>query len=76
MKIKDEELLIKMAFRYALGRRTYVVQYIVGIILDNWDEFDSARQEQFKREIFEHEKLYGLGDYCDRNEWYKITNHE
>jgi hypothetical protein len=76
-KIKDKELLIMMAFRYALGRRTYVVSYIVGIILDNWDQFDDSRKKQFKSEILEHERLYdNLGHDCDKQQWYKIVNKE
>jgi hypothetical protein len=77
IKIKDKELLIMMAFRYALGGRTYAVSYIVGIILDNWDKFDDSRKEQFKREILEHERLYdNLGDDCDKQQWYKIVKKE
>ena len=76
MKItKDYELLLMMAFRYALGCRTYAVSFIVKEILDNWDNFSEARQQQFKREIEEHERLYdGLGHDCDKGEWHKILN--
>jgi len=75
MKIKDEQLLVMMAFRYALGRKTYVVSNIVDLILDSWDEFSRQRQDQLKREILEHEELYGnLGHECDKKCWYKIVN--
>ena len=70
---EDYGLLLMMAFRYALGRKTYVVQFIVGEILDNWDNFSKERQEQFKKEILEHAELYGnLGHDMDEREWYKI----
>lgn len=72
---RDYELMLMMAFRYALGRRTYVVSYIVDEILTNWENLDKSRQEQIKREIIEHEEMFNsLGDDCDKSEWYKIIN--
>lgn len=73
-KITDDyQLLLMMAFRYALGRRTYVVSFIVKEILDNWGVFSDSRKAQFKKEINEHLELYGnLGDDIDVSEWNKI----
>ena len=70
---KDYELLLMMAFRYALGRRTYVVSYIVDELLANWHNFSAERREQFKREIREHKELFGnLGHDMDEQQWNKI----
>lgn len=71
----DYELMLMMAFRYALGRQTYVVHFIVENILDNWDVFSDARKRQFKREINEHKEIFGnLGHDMDEAEWNKILN--
>jgi|JTFP01.1.fsa_nt_gb hypothetical protein len=74
---EDDELVLFCAFRYALGRRTYVVSAIVEIILENWEKFSPERQEQFKKEILEHKKLCGdLGDACDEDSWNRILQKD
>jgi len=77
LKLPNEDLLLLMAFRYALGRKTYVVSYIVNIILNNWDAIEPHRRSLIKDEITEHKKLWGdLGHNCDEREWNKILNKQ
>lgn len=77
IQIKDPELILSCAFRYALGRRTYVVSAVVDDILSNWNEIHSSTKERFKKEIIEHKNLYGdLGMSCDEAEWNIILNKE
>lgn len=69
----EQDILICCAFRYALGRRTYVVSAIVDYILKNWENFSPYRQEMFQKEIIDYEKAYGnLGQSVDKEQWYKI----
>lgn len=59
-------------FRYALGRRTYVVSDTVGILLNNWDNFHEHDKQLCVKEIkhaIEHELA---GDKCDVRQWQKI----
>jgi hypothetical protein len=73
----DDELVLFCAFRYALGRRTYVVSAISDLILENWEKFSSEKQEQFKKEILEHRELCGdLGDDCDEASWNRILHKD
>ena len=73
MKIFDKDLILICAFRYALGRRTYVVGTVVDEIVNNWDLLSLRSQALYQREIKEHEKQYGnLGMDMDKEQWYKI----
>lgn len=74
-KISNFELTLGCAFRYALGRRTYVVSHIVDEILNNWEELSKPFKERVVREIIEHKEEYKtLGDSCDESDWMKIVN--
>lgn len=71
----DKEILISCAFRYALGRRTYVVGSVVETILANWDHLSSQTKVRFVQEIREHKKQWGdVGMECDEREWQKIID--
>lgn len=68
----DQDILLFCAFRYALGRRTYVVSTIIEIILENWDNIPVNRQEMFKSEIREAISKNNAGSKYDVEEWGKI----
>jgi len=73
IEIKDRGLILMCAFRYALGRRTYVVSSVVDELIANWKNFDPSRREQYQREIKEHKDMFGnLGMDCDESEWNRI----
>lgn len=70
---EDERDVLIYAFRYALGRRTFASKTMSEVIIANWDKLSEFDKGLFKKEIREHEKLYGnLGDDCDRSSWYRI----
>ena len=74
-KISNFELTLGCAFRYALGRRTYVVSHVVDEILNNWEELSKSFKERTVKEIIEYKKDYKtLGDSCDETDWMKIVN--
>jgi len=74
MKIEndDDRLLYIAAFRYALGRRTYMPSVIVGKILEAWDEFTEHDKSLFKKEIQEAIERGCAGDECDIQAWRRI----
>ena len=72
-----DDVIIFSAFRYALGRRTYVVGVVVDYIIENWRKFSIHDQERFVKEIKEQEKEFDLGMDMDKREWYRIVQlHE
>lgn len=74
-KISDYELTLSCAFRYALGRSTYVVHHIATEILDNWKIITPSTLERFKKEILEYKKDNGhIGMECDEQIWMVIVN--
>lgn len=79
MKVEtlDDQITLSCAFRYALGRRTYVVSSVVETILDNWDNLPQNDKDRYKREIQDHLRELGdLGDKCDFEEWTKIISRD
>ena len=77
LKFREDRLVLLCAFRYALGRRTYVVSEMVHEIISNWDRIRTQDKEIIKRDINAHKELYGdLGDTCDEEEWNKILELE
>ena len=68
MKFKDPNLILMCAFRYALGRRTYIVSSVVEELILNWDYLEDLDKLFFKREIKENNNLSNI----DKEQWYKI----
>lgn len=72
--MKYDSLILICAFRYALGRRTYVVNTVCREILNNWYSIPPSDRELIVREILEHrEKFHTLGDQCDERDWMRIV---
>ena len=70
----DDTLMLLCAFRYALGRRTYIVSTVVDLVLHNWDNIPEHDKTLMKKEINEHKRMHGnIGDTMDENEWNKIS---
>jgi hypothetical protein len=72
----NQDILLFSAFRYALGRRTYVVGTIINIIKDNWDHISQPRREFFKKEIREAIERDMCGSKYDIENWEEILNLE
>jgi len=72
----NQDILLFCAFRYALGRRTYVVGTLVDIIKSNWEHMPKTRREMFKKEIREAIKMDMCGSKYDIEEWEIILKLE
>jgi len=72
----DQNLMLVCAFRYALGRKTYVSMSMVNIIKDNWLGLGLGTQELIQREIRQAIELGMAGMDCDIAEWQKLLRLE
>lgn len=68
----DFRLLILSAFRYALGRMTYIVPVVANVIGESKDRLDSQAIDLIIKEIEEAEKRDGLGMECDIDVWLRL----
>ena len=68
----NQDILLFCAFRYALGRMTYVVGSIVDIIIANWDQMSSSRRKMYKIEIREAITNNKCGMNCDIKDWERV----
>lgn len=70
-----QNLMVVAAFRYCLGRRTYIVSACVDWLLKYWNEID----ENTKKLILEETKTAiergYAGDSCDIQCWEKLVTH-
>lgn len=72
----DATLLI-CSVRYAVGRKTGIVRYVVDWIVDEWDRIEGEVKADIVKEILEYEKHYGnIGAPWDREQWYRIVNKD
>ena len=73
-KFKNPRLVLIAAFRYALGRSTYMPSVIVEEIKLNWDSMSEQDKNQIKDDI-EHAIRHNMaGMDCDVREWEKLLN--
>lgn len=78
LDVDDLNDLIVCAFRYALGRRTYIVHTITEIIKANLSALDSRTIEVMLQDIerqHDYEKVgleKAFGDDCDRKRWMEV----
>lgn len=81
----SDQMMVIAAFRYCLGRMTYVVEDCARWIITNWDQFsDNTKfviqrdlEEEFRRddEAREIGSTYKpLGQDCDRNQWERVRS--
>jgi len=69
------EVILFCAFRYALGRRTYVVDYVTKAIHAYWPDMQESDKSIFVKEINEHyEKFGNLGHDIDKEQWISIVD--
>lgn len=68
----DFRLLILSAFRYALGRMTYIVPVVASVIRESKDKLDSQAIDLIIQEIEDAEKRDGLGMECDIDVWLRL----
>jgi hypothetical protein len=78
-------LMATSAFRYCLGRMTYIVGECADWIIANWDKFPPNVRSLIERELEEEfgnddrERMHNpqgmwkpLGHDCDRKEWERV----
>ncbi len=70
---QNEEIVLSCAFRYALGRMTYVVSCVTEELKRNYYELPIAFKQRISREIQEYQDEHGkAGMGMDDKEWTKI----
>ena len=75
INLRDPEIILSCAFRYALGRKTYIVGTVVNEIVNNWDAIHKETRKRLQKEIKEYKEKFGdLGMECDEKEWQKILD--
>lgn len=74
VKTLDDSIVLMCAFRYALGRRTYVVSSVSTAILDNWHYLDVNERKRYHEEIKEAIDNGCAGDEGDVKNWKRILN--
>jgi hypothetical protein len=75
LKFKDqlnEDLILFCAFRYALGRMTYMVSVVVETMIANWDQVDPVDRAKYKEEIRVAINKGRAGMDIDVDEWNRI----
>ena len=74
MKVQnpDDALVLIAAFRYALGRRTYIVEYVVDFIVNNWDELETSDRNLIIKEILDAKDKGHVGHDCDWKSWQRV----
>lgn len=74
MKIEndDDRLILIAAFRYALGRMTYMPSVVAGAIESCWPELTGHDRRLFKNEISKAIELGHVGMQCDAATWGRI----
>lgn len=79
------DLMVIAAFRYCLGRQTYIVSACVDWLMDIWRDVTENARGVIRRDLLEEferddkARLSGsdfrpLGDNCDRAEWVKLRD--
>lgn len=71
-KIEDISAMIVSAERYALGRRTYIVDWTCEFIANNLHLLLEKDKKVILRDIYQ-QKNYEYGDKCDKEDWIKLT---
>jgi len=72
IKKDDLRLLMIAGFRYALGRRTYIVYTITELIKNYYKIFNNQDWKNFIEDIDFQRKFNDLGDKCDIKTWNKF----
>lgn len=63
--------VLECAVRYALGRKTYMVSVVTGVILPVVPDLNNKTLLLMEREIVKHERFF---DSADRKEWIPLRD--
>lgn len=70
-KLSDISAMLLSAERYALGRRTYIVDWTCEFIERNLHLILEKDKKVMIRDIKQQEE-YGYGDRCDEEDWLRL----
>ena len=70
--MKDFSLIILCAFRYALGKATYIPGTVSEFIKDHVDDIETGDLKTMVKEITEHYVINKLGHECDVEMWLRL----
>ena len=69
---QDYELILLAAFRYALGRKTYMVSAVVDYLWVQWYDISGKLRIQIQKEIKEAIKGGNAGMDMDVKQWERL----
>jgi hypothetical protein len=70
----DFSMLVISAVRYALGKRTYIVNWTCEFVSNNLNLLTIKDAKVVINDILEQEQKYGLGDKCDQIDWHNLLD--
>ena len=72
MNNREIDTLMVCAFRYAIGRSTYIVNTIADILIEHKDKLSDGARISIVRDIHRELALDNVGMECDKREWLKV----
>ena len=74
MKIEtdDDRMILIAAFRYALGRHSYIPSVVAGVLEQCWDDLTGRDQRLIKREIADAIERGHAGTNYDVATWWRV----
>lgn len=70
----DDQIILFCAFRYALGRRTYVSGVVSDRLISLNESLSQNEKDKYIREIKEAIDENSAGDDCDIKQWKKVMS--
>lgn len=67
-----DRLIAIAAFRYALGRASYIVSHVADWLIANRDQLSAHDRALIVREIDEAAMIGRLGHDCDIRDWERV----
>lgn len=71
--MSEYEHILISAVRYALGRRTYIVELTVNYVIKELPRLSDSCKKIMLDDITEHER-FGYGDACDERDWMRLLD--
>ena len=77
IKIQQRDILdiLIYAFRYALGRSSYAVSTVIGVIIENAQNLTDSDLKLYIQEIKEAIKIEHCGMEMDCRSWQRLAEH-
>lgn len=72
MNKNEQDQVLFYAFRYALGRMTYVVNDVVNLLINHKDVLTDSHKHLVQKEIKKSIEINQAGMDCDVKEWRKV----